>query len=116
LTQSRFVSSLITIPGSVAANNRPFISRYGFYYIVRRCIAPKHILKLPAISLQRIQLGYDLISFRTHVGSGPGRHRLLFKRGTAAIPVELFVITNIPKRWAATRQLLIESADCFRQT
>src|SRR5205807_2836636 len=83
---------------------------------VGRRPAIKDFLKLCAVTLKSVELGCDLVRFRSHICSGPCRQRLFLKRLTATVPVILFMIPNVPERRAATRQLFAKSAHGFGQT
>src|SRR6185369_3437516 len=109
LTHRALVAGAVTVPRSVAADDRSLVGGYGLHHVLGRRVALKHFLKLLFVSLQCVYLCNDLARLLAdgHVPTGPCSHGLLLERAAAPVPVKLFVISDVPKRRAAARECLV---------
>ena len=63
----------------VATDDGSLEGRNRFYNAVWRGIAAKHLLKLRAVILKRVELGGYFVRLRAHVRSRPGSQRLFLE-------------------------------------
>ena len=118
LGRSGLIACLPLVPRSVAADDRALECRQCLHYVFSSRFAGKNLLELRAIALQSVYFRNDIsfVIFSAHVAALPRSHRLFLERWTSAIPVKHLMVTDIPKCWTASRQLFVESSNCFWQS